>query len=147
MDTRIKIISTQEAERLAENGATTVSGYFDPMTLAHAERLQSLKRPGVPLLVVISSPPDPILPAPARAQLIAGLACVDHVTEGPVSFPPQARLEVEDHERLQQLIRRVQARQQAAGSASPQRTPEPDSRPAGPGESEAEARAASGPVR
>lgn len=115
MDTRTKIVSAQEAQRLAENGAITVSGFFDPVTLAHAERLQTLKRPGAPLLVVISSPPAPILPAPARAQLVAGLACVDFVTEGPVAFAVQTRLEEEDRERLEQLIRRVQARQQARG--------------------------------
>lgn len=136
MDTRTKIISAQEAARLAENGATTVSGYFDPVTLAHAERLQSLKRPGAPLLVVISSPPEPVLPAPARAQLVAALACVDHVTEGPVSFAPQARLEAEDRERLEELIHRVRARQGAAAS-----------QPAAPGESKAGAEAATGPVR
>ncbi len=115
MNTRTKIISAADAGRLSADGAVTVSGYFDPLTLAHAERLQSLKRSGAPLLVVISSPPDPILPSLARAQLVAGLACVDHVTEGPVSFTPQAQLETEDSERLEQLIRHVQARQRAAG--------------------------------
>jgi glycerol-3-phosphate cytidylyltransferase-like family protein len=117
VDTRTKIITADQAQRLAEDGATTVSGYFDPLTLAHAERLQSLKRPGAPLLVVISSPPDPILPSLARAQLVAGLACVDHVTEAPVSFTPDVQLEHEDDTRLDQLIQRVQARQQAASSA------------------------------
>ena len=115
MDTRTKIIGAQEAQRLAANGAFTVSGYFDPLTLAHAERLQSLKRAGALLLVVISSPPDPILSTLARAQLVAGLACVDHVAEGPVPFTPQAQMEKEDDVRLVQLIQRVQARQQAAG--------------------------------
>jgi len=115
VDTRTKIISPQDAGRLAAQGATAVSGYFDPLTLAHAERLQSLKRPGVALVVVISVPPDPILPSLARAQLVAGLACVDHVTEAPVPFTPQTRLEAEDALRLQQLIQRVQSRQQAAG--------------------------------
>ena len=115
MDTRTKIIPAIEAQRLMENGAVAVSGYFDPLTLAHAERLQSFKRPGSLLLVVISSPPDPILSSLARAQLVAGLACVDRVTEGPVSFTPHARLETEDEERLEQLIRHVHARQQAAG--------------------------------
>jgi len=115
LDTRTKIVTAQEAQRLAANGAFTVSGYFDPLTLAHVERLQSLKRSGALLLVVISSPPDPILPAVARAHLVAGLACVDHVTEGPASFTPHALLEEEDAARLEQLIQQVQARQQAAG--------------------------------
>ena len=115
MDTRAKIVSPAEALRVAAGGATTVSGYFDPLTSAHAERLQSLKRPGAPLLVIISSPPDPILPSLARAQLVAALACVDHVTEGPVAFAPHATLEEEDGKRLEDLVRRVEARQRAAG--------------------------------
>jgi bifunctional ADP-heptose synthase (sugar kinase/adenylyltransferase) len=115
VDTRTKIIPADEAQRLATDGAITVSGYFDPLTLAHAECLKSFKRPGASLLVVISSPPDPILPAPARAQLVAGLACVDHVTEAPVPFAPRAQLEEEDAARLERLIQRVQARQQVLG--------------------------------
>jgi len=114
LDARTKIVSPSDAERLAREGAATVSGYFDPMTVAHAERLKSLRKPGVPLLVIISSPPGAILAPLARAQLIAGLACVDHVTEGPVSFTPQVQLEQEDSKRLEQLIQHVQARQQAS---------------------------------
>jgi hypothetical protein len=113
LDTRAKIISAADAQRLASDGAMTVSGYFDPLTVAHAERLKGLKGTR-PLLVVIAEPVNPILPSLARAQLVAGLACVDHVTIDPVGFTLQAQLEREDNARLEELIRRVQARQQAA---------------------------------
>ena len=114
MDTRTKIITAEEAQRLKENGAFVVSGYFDPLTFAHAERLKNFKRLCATVVVVISSAPDPILPSLARAQLAAGLECVDHVVEGPVPFTPNMRLEEEDEARLEQLILRVRARQQAA---------------------------------
>lgn len=107
-----------EARAIAAHGATVVSGYFDPMTHLHAERLQGLKREGQPLLVLVATPSNAILPGEARAKLVAALACVDHVTEIGAAFPdglvPNTRLETEDTERLDQLIRHVQARQQAA---------------------------------
>jgi hypothetical protein len=116
LDTRTKIISNEEARRIA--GAVIVSGYFDPIIHTHAERLASLKKPGQPLLVLIATPANAILPARARAELIAGLACVDHVTEiggvYPDSLQPHTQLETEDAARLEQLIQHVQARQQAA---------------------------------
>jgi glycerol-3-phosphate cytidylyltransferase-like family protein len=88
-----------------------VSGYFDPLTLEHATRLTGLKVSGRPLVVVIATPENAILPNAARAQLVAGLACVDYVTEG---FTAETQLEAEDTQRLEQLIRHVGARQQAA---------------------------------
>lgn len=115
MDTRTKIISNEQARTI--RGAVIVSGYFDPMTRAHAERLQGLRNPGQPLLVLIATPGKPILPPEARAQLIAGLGCVDYVTIIGSIYPdgltPQTQLETEDAERLEQLIQHVQARQQA----------------------------------
>jgi hypothetical protein len=88
------------------------------MIHAHAERLQGLKREGQKMLVLVSTPSNAILPGAARAQLVAALACVDYVTEIGAAFPdgllPNSRLETEDTERLDQLIRHVQARQQAA---------------------------------
>lgn len=111
MDTRTKIVPAAEAARLAAAGVTVVSGYFDPLLAAHAERLQQLKRP---LLVAIAEPVDPILPARARAELVAGLAVVDYVAESLDGLAPQTRLEAEDERRLQDLIAHVHARQGAA---------------------------------
>ena len=116
MDTRTKILSNDDARKLA--GVTIVSGYFDPITTAHAERLQGLKKDGQSMLVLIATPANAILPAEARANLIAGLKCVDHVTIIGGAYPdgltPQTQLETEDASRLEQLIRHVQSRQQAA---------------------------------
>ena len=118
MDTRTKIVSTQEALRLAEAGATVVSGYFDPLIAGHAQRLQELKLAHVnrdaPLLVLINTPSDPILPARARAELVAALSTVDHVTEMNGELAPHVRLEQEDQQRLDRLIEHVHKRQQEA---------------------------------
>jgi bifunctional ADP-heptose synthase (sugar kinase/adenylyltransferase) len=117
VDTRTKIVSNAEAREFAAR-SVIVSGYFDPMTKEHAERLQALRQPGRELMVLISTPANPILPAAARAQLIAGLACVDHVTEIGAVYPegltPQVQLETEDAERLTRLIEHVRMRQQAS---------------------------------
>ncbi|MEO5924703.1 MAG: hypothetical protein ABIR70_12840 [Bryobacteraceae bacterium] len=115
MDTRTKVISNDDARKVAD--AVIVSGYFDPMTVAHADRLKSLKKSGQPLLVLIATPANAILAAEARAFLIAGLRCVDLVTVIGGAYPeglmPQTQLETEDAARLEQLIEHVQARQQA----------------------------------
>jgi hypothetical protein len=114
LDTRTKIIDAPHAARLAQAGATIVSGFFDPMIASHAERLTTLKREGTPLLVLIATPPDAILPALARAQLIAGLSVVDYVCDAPDGVTPQIHLEDEHAELLTQLIDHVHARQRAA---------------------------------
>ncbi len=116
METRINFGSNEDVR--ATTGSIIVSGFFDPITSAHAERLQALKHPSQPLLILIATPANPILPAEARAVLLAGLACVDYVTIIGSVYPdglnPHTQLEAEDAERLEQLIRHVQARQQAA---------------------------------
>jgi glycerol-3-phosphate cytidylyltransferase-like family protein len=114
VDTRPKIVGGEEALRLAAAGATVVSGYFDPLLASHAERLAELKRNGTPLLVVITSPANPILPVRARAELVAGLRAVDHVTEENITA--QICLEQEDAARFNRLVEQVLARQRAAAS-------------------------------
>jgi bifunctional ADP-heptose synthase (sugar kinase/adenylyltransferase) len=118
MDTRTKIVPLAEAQRIAAAGATIVSGYFDPLLASHAERLQTLKREGAPLLVLIADPGHPILPVRARAELVAGLAVVDYVADYVVEsaggLAPHVRLEQEHGRRLDQLIEHVHARQRAA---------------------------------
>ena len=113
MDTRTKIIDAAQAARIAQAGATVVSGYFDPMIAAHAERLAELKCLDQPLLVLIATPPDPILAALARAQLVAGLAIVDYVCDAPGDLTAQIALEPEHAGLLTQLIDRVHERQRA----------------------------------
>lgn len=114
MDTRPKIVGVEEALRLAAAGATVVSGYFDPLLASHAERLAELKRNRTPLLVVIASPANPILPVRARAELVAGLRTVDYVTEENITA--QICLEQEDSARFNRLVEHVRARQRAAAS-------------------------------
>jgi len=114
VDTRTKIISPSEAARIASEGATVISGVFDPMIVEHAERVKELKVHSKPLLVLISPSPDEILPALARAHLVAGLAAVDYVCVA-ADGAPQAgiNIEKEDALRLQKLIELVHARQRA----------------------------------
>ena len=76
----------------------------------HASRLERLKRDGAPLLALIAAPERPILPARARAELVAGLKAVDHVCQTPGGIVPHFRLEQEDAGKLQQLIERVHSR-------------------------------------
>lgn len=114
MDTRTKIVSAHEAANLAARGATVVSGYFDPLVASHARRLKELKRDGVPLLVLIGTPRNPILPARARAELVASLRVVDHVAELAGGLQAEFRLEEQDSADLEMLIRHVHSRQRAA---------------------------------
>ncbi|MGH9665507.1 MAG: hypothetical protein ACRD9L_13870 [Bryobacteraceae bacterium] len=82
MDTRTKILTVGQAnEILRRNGRrmAVVSGYFDPLLAERAERLEEIRRGSGALLVLVAQPRQPILPARARAELVAGLAAVDYV--------------------------------------------------------------------
>jgi bifunctional ADP-heptose synthase (sugar kinase/adenylyltransferase) len=114
MDTRTKIVPMEEAARMAAEGATIVSGYFDPLLASHAERLTGLKREGVPLVILVADPENPILPAKARAELVAGLAVVDYVVESPTGLETAVRMEEEDTRTLEALIDHVHTRQRAS---------------------------------
>jgi hypothetical protein len=114
LDTRTKIIDAAQAAGIAQAGATVVSGWFDPMVASHAERLAALKEPGKPLLILITTPPNPILDNRARAHLVAGLAVVDYVCDEPGGLTAQLSLDSEHSERLTQLIEHVHTRQRAA---------------------------------
>ena len=113
MDTRAKIIDAAQAARIAQSGATVVSGYFDPLVASCAGQLAALKQDDKPLLVLIADPPDPILPALARAQLVASLAVVDYVSVNAGGIPAVA-LESQHAAQLADLIRHVHSRQEAA---------------------------------
>jgi bifunctional ADP-heptose synthase (sugar kinase/adenylyltransferase) len=111
MDTRGKIVTKVDAARRAAEGATVVSGYFDPLLASHARRLTELKG-GAKLIVAIEDPPRPILPARARAELVAGLRAVDFVVESLDGLRVDVRLEQEDEQRFEELIAHVRSRQQ-----------------------------------
>jgi len=114
LDTRTKIIDTTKANAIAQSGAKVVSGYFDPVTAPVAERLSELKQPGIPLLVLIRTPPAAILPSRARAELVAALAAVDYVCEGGETLEPDVALEDEHIGNLAALTKHVHARQRTA---------------------------------
>jgi hypothetical protein len=94
-------------KKIALAGATVVTGHFDPLTAAHTRRLTELRRGAAPLVVVITSPPEPLLPAAARAELVAALGIVDMV----IVAEELVREEEADEVRAARLIERVRSRQ------------------------------------
>lgn len=134
MDTRSKILAWAGARALVEQARPPlVTGHFDPLTAGHARRLAALAETHGPLFVLITEPPDPVLPAAARAHLVAALACVQCVMlappEGPeavlAAFPPERVLRGEEadlelREALQSHVRARHAQSAAIpGEAAP----------------------------
>lgn len=128
MDTRNKIIEPPRAEEIVRGRLSSgaplklTTGYFDPLTAAHARRLAEIAGEDK-LVVCITSPEDPVLEAKARAVLVAALEVAEYVT---VCAPEQAarlleitpaeavtREESADAERTEKLIRHVQQRHTA----------------------------------
>lgn len=126
MDTRTKVIGAaaalEAARRVRASGKRVklVKGCFDPLLAAQARRLRELADPASALFVAICEPAHPILPARARAELVAALAMVDYVilAEAPASdgFPDglepdeTEREEAADERLTENLIRHVQSR-------------------------------------
>lgn len=94
---------------------TVVSGYFDPLLAGHARRLGEIAAPGGILVAVVTEPERPILPARARAELVAALAVVDYVVPAEEAGELLAQLpadrvfreEAADLRRTQELVARV----------------------------------------
>ena len=113
------------ARRLREEGQTlkVVVGYFDPVLAAHARRLKDAREGAAALAVIIADPPRPILPARARAELVAALEAADYVVlpgdeplEGLVARFDGAEVlrgEAADLELTEKLIQHVHTRQRA----------------------------------
>jgi hypothetical protein len=120
VDTRGKIVCAHEAANIAAKGATVVSGYFDPLIAWHARWLTGFKKPARPLMVLITTPKNPILPAAARAELVASLRVVDHVAEFSVELAHMLdgveiiRIENQDRELFNDLLKLVHSRQNGA---------------------------------
>jgi cytidyltransferase-like protein len=87
LDTRTKIVDTLPE---AASNYKVIVGYFDPMHAGHTRRLRELCGKGDRIVVAIADPPEPILPARARAELLAGLACVAYVLTDSSRVPPGA---------------------------------------------------------
>lgn len=128
MDTRTKILTAQQAVKVARDLAQAgrrlraVSGYFDPLLAEHARRLAACRDAGGALMVVVGSPERPILPARARAELVAALAVVDYVVlaqDGLTELLARAGAVIERQEHFdeqirQELIAHVHRRQHGA---------------------------------
>ncbi|MBX9604038.1 MAG: hypothetical protein K2X35_23735 [Bryobacteraceae bacterium] len=115
MDTRTKIIPRHEFACQAGPDTLLVTGYFDPLLARDAEQLAGLRHGRGKLAVAVLDPEEPILPARARAELVAGLAWVDLVMEGaPDDFRGSVvRLEAEHTVRFRELVAFVQERNRA----------------------------------
>jgi D-beta-D-heptose 7-phosphate kinase/D-beta-D-heptose 1-phosphate adenosyltransferase len=129
VDTRSKIITAARAieivRDLRRNGSSLkiVTGYFDVLRAGHLRRLKTVSRDteeGV-LLVILLTPPEPILPLRSRAELVAALAVVDYVVPAEEAsigdllrqFRPDeiVREEAADERRTHELVRHVHRRQ------------------------------------
>ncbi len=86
MDTRSKILDWPRArqlvrQRLDSNAAPiVVTGHFDPMLAPHANRLAEIASQARGVVVIVTDPERPLLPADARAELVAALEAVEAVT-------------------------------------------------------------------
>ena len=113
------------ARRLREEGKTLrlAVGYFDPVLAGHARRLKDAREGAAALAVIIADPPRPILPARARAELVAAMDAADCVVlpgdeplEGLVAGMDGAEVlrgEAADLELTGKLIQHVHTRQRA----------------------------------
>src|SRR5579872_4843102 len=85
MDTRNKIIGLEQARALVlessinQDHLKIVTGYFDVLLAEHVRRLREIADGASRLLVVVLDPPDPVLAARGRAELVAALDMVDYV--------------------------------------------------------------------
>ncbi len=113
MDTRTKIHTYEDAlDHTRGKHARWVSGCFDPLLAEHARRLSSLSSGAEWLVVsVMEAGPDPILPAEARAQLVAALMVVDCVVIG--QAPAHAE-DIADAPLRRKLAEQVRRRQELA---------------------------------
>lgn len=111
MDTRAKIAAPGAAPVLAPE-TCVVSGSFDPLLRQHADELARLRTGHAALAVVITEPAEPLLPARARAELVAALECVDAVFLAGAGAPPAGIHLEEEHEHLRTaFLRHVRERQ------------------------------------
>jgi D-beta-D-heptose 7-phosphate kinase/D-beta-D-heptose 1-phosphate adenosyltransferase len=130
LDTRKKILTVAQAvetvRRLRAEGSSVrfATGWFDPLIAAHARRLEQLRDGASRVMVIVTDPSRPILPARARAELVAALSVVDFVVPSEeerledlltqLEATEVLRGEAADETLTQQLIHHVQTRQRTA---------------------------------
>src|SRR5688572_20137581 len=88
LETREQLRQAVEAIRAAGQTIAFTNGCYDLLHVGHVRSLQGARRCGDRLVVGVNSdasvkrnkgPNLPIVPAVERAEVLAGLACVDHV--------------------------------------------------------------------
>jgi hypothetical protein len=113
LDTRTKIVPAQVAlARLAER--PLIAAYFDPLVVTHTNRFRELAEKHGPLAICICEPPDPLLPAQARAELAAACRDVDIVVIGEMFLSQTTKVIDErpgDMDRRTALMQHVHSRQ------------------------------------
>jgi len=113
LDTRTKIVPA-EAARARLNGRPLVAAYFDPLVASHTDRFRELAQRHGPLAVCICTPPDPLLPAQARAELAAACRDIEMVVIGEQFLSQTTEVIDErpgDLERRAALMQHVRSRQ------------------------------------
>ena len=119
MDTRKKIKNWNElGPTIAGEAWTIVAGAFEPCTAELASMLESNKKPGTGLLVVIEQGDSALLDSYSRAVLLAALRSVDMVMIDEGSDwrnvasrnPATTILEISDRRRRRELQELVLAR-------------------------------------
>jgi hypothetical protein len=108
LDTRTKIVEPHSVPR--GRPVKIVICYADPLWAREVAALREQAGSGSLLVVAVDDPPDPLLPARARAELAASLAFVDYVITDPDAAIPEAQvfdLRTADLESRQSLVDQV----------------------------------------
>ncbi|HEY7306208.1 MAG TPA: hypothetical protein VH601_18935 [Bryobacteraceae bacterium] len=80
MDTRNKIKPLKDLNSvLADSKWIAIAGFFDPLTSIQASRLADIAKKGHNVLAIVLAAPDCLLPADARAALVAAVRGVSAV--------------------------------------------------------------------
>jgi len=115
LDTRQKILSLKEIlQRAGDARVMWVRGCFDPLLAAHARRIAELRTPGASVAVLLCDPPNPLLAARARAELVAGLAAVDYVAVDGVAPEGAAVIDLNDPPLRESFMEHVRKRHSSA---------------------------------
>lgn len=94
MDTREKVVAIERLPAVLNGSEWTIlAGFFDPMTAEQANRIARRREPGRKLAVVVLESGESLLPATARAAMVAALRCVDAVA---VATPEQVNVDREE---------------------------------------------------
>ena len=123
MDTREKIIPLDAAANIArEQKMQALAGRFDPLLAEHARRIAELSD-SQPLLVFVLDYDGAILPAAARAELVAALKSVRYVSIADTSALEElsagfsiVREDEHDVERQKQLLEHIRRREHTTRS-------------------------------